>query len=110
EGRQRVKTVPGGCLIITGTPLHGPEAWEQRLVASKWEAGGIENLKDPTDPNSVPFVSLHQISMWDANIVPHSEIQMEAALMDELEIDARINGNPASLAEMPVFDRVRLKQ
>lgn len=110
EARQRTKTVPGGCLIVTGTPLHGYEAWEHRLLTRVWEAGSPENRMDPDDVQSPPLVSLHQVDQYTAGLVPHSVIKMEQALMDEFEIDSRIYGRPAPLAKNPVFDRKILQQ
>ena len=110
EGRQRVKTSRYGGLIMTGTPLHGDQAWEQKIVARIFKSGPPENLTDPEDQKSQPLVSLHQISMWDAGLVPHAQIKMEAALMDEFERRARIDGEPLPLAKNPVFDRRALQE
>ena len=104
EARQRTKTT-GGCIIVTGTPLHGFEAWEHRRLTSVFLDGPPANLVVPSNPNSAPIVSLHRCSMYEGNLVPKEQIDMEAALMDEFEREARIHGNPSPLAENPVFDR-----
>lgn len=104
EARQRTKTT-GGCIIVTGTPLHGFEAWEHRRLTSVFLDGPPANLVNPSRPDSTPIVSLHQCSMYEGNLVPKEQIDMEAALMDEFEREARIHGNPAPLAKNPVFDR-----
>lgn len=109
EARQRTKTVPGGCLIVTGTPLHGYEAWEHRKLTKIFEAGLPLNRINPEDKNSPPLVSLHQIDQYAAGLVPHDQIKMEAALMDKFEVDSRIYGRPAPLAKNPVFDRHSLQ-
>lgn len=112
EARQRTKTT-GGCIIVTGTPLHGFEAWEHRRLTSVFTDGPPANLVDPTDPESNPIVSLHKCSMYEGGLVPKADIDMEASLMDEFEREARINGNPAPLTKNPVFDReatARLKK
>lgn len=110
EARQRLKTARYPSMILTGTPLHGPEAWEQRKVAAVAERNDpLENRNDPEDPNSVPLVSLHSIDQFEAGLVPHSEIRKEMVLMDEFSVRARIYGEPLPLADKPVFDRAQLK-
>jgi hypothetical protein len=110
EARQRTKTVPGGCLIVTGTPLHGYEAWEHRLLTRTYEAGPPSNQINPDDPSSPPLVSLHEIDQFAAGLVPHDQIKMEMALMDSFQIDSRVYGKPAPLADNPVFDRRMLQE
>jgi hypothetical protein len=104
EARQRTGTT-GGCIIVTGTPLHGFEAWEHRRLTSVFDDGPPSNLTDPSDDTSAPIVSLHKCSMYEGGLVPKWKVDMEASLMDEFERDARINGNPAPLTKNPVFDR-----
>lgn len=109
EGRQRLKTVRHSGAIATGTPLHGPDTWEQKQVII-WRNGPPENLIDEDDPKSLPLVSVHQISMWDAGLVPHSQIKMEMKLMDEFEVRARVYGEAVPLTDSPVFDRRKLAE
>ena len=109
EGRQRTKTVPGGCLILTATPLQGEEAWEQRKIARLVE-DPVANRVDLDDPSSAPFASLHQISRYDAGLEPAWKIKSEEAQLDEFEAQARIYGRPAPLAKNPVFDRKILQE
>lgn len=104
EARQRTKTT-GGCIIVTGTPLHGFEAWEHRRLTSVFLDGPPANLVNPLDATSSPIVSLHRCSMYEGGLVPKVDIDMESSLMDEFEREARIMGNPAPLAKNPVFDR-----
>lgn len=104
EARQRTKTT-NGCIIVTGTPLHGFEAWEHRRLTSLFMDGPPANLVNPADAQSRSIVSLHQCSMYEGGLVPKEQIDMDAQLMDEFERDARIYGNPAPLAENPVFPR-----
>jgi phage terminase large subunit-like protein len=109
EGRQRIKTVPNSSIILTGTPLHGDLAWEQRIVAKAAAEGGKANMVDEDDPDSQTLVSMHTISMYDAGLVPHALIKAEEKLMDEFERKARIYGEPMPLTKNPVFDRIRLQ-
>jgi hypothetical protein len=37
EAKMRLSVIPGTSLIVTGTPLHGTEAWEQTKLAALWE-------------------------------------------------------------------------
>lgn len=110
EARQRTKTVPGGCLLVTGTPLHGFEAWEHRKLTAIVEEGGLINKVDPANPDSVPLVSLHMVDQFTAGLVPHADIKMEMSFMDKFEVDSRVYGKPAPLAKNPVFDRFALQE
>ena len=101
EARIRLINVKNSSFIVTGTPLHGPEAWEQRVLAKLYENGPPENL----DSRGRPIVSMHQISMYDAGLVNKEDIDEEVKLLDYFEIQARIYGKPAALAKNPVFDR-----
>ncbi len=110
EARQRTKTVTGGCLIVTGSPLHGTESWEVRRLYNRWLGGLPGNLYDPENPNSGEFVTVHQIDQFAAGLVAHEKIRADMADMDDFSIDARIYGKPAPLADNPVFDRSKLKE
>jgi hypothetical protein len=110
EARQRTKTVTGGCLIVTGTPLHGTEAWEIRRLYKRFLNGVPANLYDPNNPDSGLFVSVHQIDQFEAGLVPHDRIRADMADMDQFTIDARIYGKPAPLADNPVFDLKKLQE
>jgi hypothetical protein len=94
-----------GYIIVTGTPLHGPEAWEKKQLADMAERPQAQNRFDPTDPKSIPYCSLHQCTKFDGGIVDHATIRAEMQGMDEFEIESRIYGRPAALAKRPVFDR-----
>jgi len=107
-GKQRVASAEGGSIIITGTPLYGTDAWEKKLLQDRFEGPKAGNLKDPLNPEALPYVSMHQISQFDAGIVPHDVIRANMQDMDEFEIESRIYGRPAPLARDPVFDRHRL--
>ena len=41
--KMRVADNPKGRLIVTGTPLHGPEAWEARLLATRAQGPRRDN-------------------------------------------------------------------
>jgi hypothetical protein len=108
EARQRTKTVTGSCLIVTGTPLHGEEAWEIRRLYRRYLNGVPDNLYDPENPNSGLYVSVHNIDQFEAGLVPHEKIRADMADMDEFERDARVYGKPGPIADNPVFDRTQL--
>ncbi len=103
--RQRIASVKGSCMIVTGTPLHGPESWETRLLADRADGNPAENKVVKGDANSAPYVTMHQVSQYDGNVVDKTFIDMQIADMDDFEISARIMGIPAPLAKNPVFDR-----
>jgi hypothetical protein len=108
EAQQRTKTVTGGCLAVTGTPLYGPHAWEQRLLDDVFLAGGTANRVDPSDPKSAAFVEVFTIDQFEAGLVPHHIIRGDMERMDEAERESRIFGRPGALAKNPVFDRLKL--
>lgn len=108
EAQQRTKTVTGGCLIVTGTPLYGPNAWEQRLLDEVFVSGPPKNLIDPQNPKSAPFVSVHTIDQFEAGLVPHHIIRGDLERFDEYEIESRIYGRPSTMAKNPVFNRKKL--
>jgi len=93
-----------GDIIITGTPLTGPDSWEAK-IAAKAERPPELNHFDPEDPTSRPYASLHTCSQFEGNIVSHDVIRAEMAGMDDFEIESRVYGRPAALAKKPVFDR-----
>lgn len=101
EARIRLSNVKDSSMIVTGTPLHGPEAWEQRILAKLFENGPPQNV----DGNGKPIVTMHQISMYDAGLVDHDKIDSEVKLLDHFEVQARVYGKPTALAKNPVFDR-----
>lgn len=105
EAKMRLSVISGTSLIVTGTPLHGTEAWEQKRLASLWETGRPQNSSVPENSKSPLIVSLHEISQFDAGIVNHDTIRRNMVDMDEFEIESRIYGRPAPLAKNPVFDR-----
>ena len=106
EAIQRTQTAgPESCLIVTGTPLHGHEAWEHQRLTKLHLEGAPANRVNPDNPKSPPFVSLHEIDQFEAGLVPHDKIKMTMKVMDEFEIESRIYGRPAPLAKNPVFDR-----
>ena len=106
EAIQRTQTAgPESCLIVTGTPLHGHEAWEHQRLTKLHMDGAPANRIDPDNAASPPFVSLHEIDQFEAGLVPPEKIRMTMKIMDEFEIESRIYGRPAPLAKNPVFDR-----
>lgn len=111
EAMQRVAATGGkGRLIVTGTPLHGFEAWEHRRLTSIAEGDPKQNRVNPRDKDSAPFVSIHQIDQFKAGIVPHDQIRLAMRTMDDFEIESRVYGRPAPLAKNPVFDRKKLSE
>jgi hypothetical protein len=110
EALQRVQAARSGSIVVTGTPLFGFEAWEYHRLQKVVETGGALNRMVPENPNSPPLVSMHMISQFDAGIVDHDRIKMSMRTMDDFEIESRIYGRPAPLAENPVFDRIALTE
>lgn len=108
--KMRTASVPNSAHIVTGTPLHGTEAWEQRLLAKIATGDPEKNRYRPDDPDSPPAVSLHEIDQFAAGIIPHDEIRNNMRDMDEFEIESRVYGRPAPLAKNPVFDRAQLAE
>jgi hypothetical protein len=108
--KMRVADQEGASIVITGTPLHGPDAWEAQQLTKVANRDPKYNRADPEDPESPPYVSLHHCSKWAGNIVSHKAIRTEMQGMDKYEIDARIEGKPAALAKNPVFDRSTLAE
>lgn len=106
EAIQRLQTAGRqSCLLVTGTPLHGFEAWEHRRLTQLHNEGPPQNRVDPDNSESAPFVSLHEIDQFEAGLVPHERIKMSMTIMDEFEVESRVYGRPAPLAKNPVFDR-----
>jgi len=106
EAIQRTQTAgPEACLVVTGTPLHGHEAWEHQRLTKLHLEGAPANQVDPGNEDSPPFVSLHEIDQFEAGLVPHDKIRMTMKVMDEFEVESRVYGRPAPLAKNPVFDR-----
>jgi hypothetical protein len=105
-GKMRVADQPGGNLIVTGTPLHGLEAWEKVKLSDVAE--GPKKLNRREDGS--PLVSLHTCTMYEGKIVPKSMIEDMKQGMDEFEVESRIYGIPAPLAKNPVFDRTILAE
>ncbi len=108
--KQRIASIPGSYLIVTATPLHGPDTWEERHLTDVANGPPEENRYDPEDAKSPPLVSVHQISQYEAGITPHHKIQAMMRDYDEFEIQARIYGKPMALAKRPVFDRKALAE
>lgn len=109
EGVQRTQAAgDDSCMILSGTPLHGMEAWEIQKLGRLVDLGGNENKINPDNPDSPPYVSLHEIDQFEAGLVSHERIRMSMRNMDEFEIESRIYGRPAPLAKNPVYDRHRL--
>lgn len=103
--KQRLASADKSALIITATPLHGPESWENRVLVKEFVEGPADLNKDE---HGTPIVELFEIDQFDAGIVPHWKIRRDMRGYDEFEIQARVYGKPASLAKNPVFDRKKL--
>lgn len=103
--KQRIQSASYSSLIVTGTPLHGMEAWETRKLAMVAEGPPHENRIIPEDPKSPPLISIHQVSQFDAGVIPKWKVKASMQDMDEFEIASRIYGRPSPLAKNPVFDR-----
>lgn len=106
--QQRLKGQRSAGIIITTTPLAGLDAWEEVKVAKIAEGSPEFNKVNPEDQKSPPYASLHQISQWEAGIASEEEIRRDMQSMDDFEIRVRIFGEPAPLAQNPVFNREEL--
>lgn len=108
EARMRTKTVRGGCLIVTGTPLNGDEAWEVRKLYQRFLNGAPDNLFDPDSKDSPLYCSVHQIDQFKAGLSDPIQLRADMKDMDEFEIEARVYGKPAPFTDTPVFNRRKL--
>lgn len=105
--KQRRLSVPRSAMIVTGTPLHGPESWEQRLLVETAKSGVPYDEADPEGPKAV---TIHQIDQFSAGLSTKAAIENIARDYDYFEYQARVMGIPAALAKSPVFDRIQLHQ
>jgi hypothetical protein len=110
EAFTRLLTVPFSSLMVTGTPLFGPDAWQTKKLERLWKEGGVENLRYPTRKDSPLIVEKFLISMRDAGLVPKAEIDAFEKGLDEWERRARIHGEIVAIAQNPVFDKIALAE
>lgn len=101
EGKQRIKTVKGGSMIVTETPVYGQAWWTYPKLF-------IEGKK--TKPQNwipelgIPIISLHTIDQFSAGLVPEYEIRADMATCSEAEIRSRIFGEHVAADQRAVFD------
>ena len=107
EAQQRVSRVPGGRIMITGTPLFGPEAWEIKRLLKVYEGDPALNRQEDKEDAALK-VEVFKVNQYEAGILSHSQIDMLKQGMDEYEIKARVYGEPMPRAKNPVFNRQRL--
>lgn len=110
EAQQRVSRVPGGRIMVTGTPLFGPEAWEVKRLLKVYEGPPELNRQNLSDPDSPRKVEVFKVNQYEAGILTTAQIDMMKQGMDEYEIKARVYGEPMPRAKNPVFDRRRLAE
>jgi len=92
-----------GDICLTGTPLHGPNAWEEEEITKKAGLPPRLNRRNPDDPKSEPYVFMVNVSQWEGNIVTHEQINTSVQGMNVFERSARIDGIPAAITSSPVF-------
>lgn len=109
EAQQRVSRVPGGRIMVTGTPLFGPEAWEIKRLLKVYE-GDPKLNRQSDEPGSPLKVEVFKVNQYEAGILSHDQIEMLKQGMDEYEIKARVYGEPMPRAKNPVFNRQRLAE
>lgn len=107
ESIQRLQTVRHSSLIVTGTPLHGENAWEHQKLTSIFDAGSEANRVVGTE---IPFVSLHTIDQYAAGLIPKEKIDTWRKSADPLDVQSRVFGIPSPLAKRSVFDRFILHE
>lgn len=106
----RLADTAGASVIVTGTPLGGPDSWEVTDLAKVAEGPPEANKRDPQNPESDPLVSIHQCSMREGNIATEEMIKGFEQSWDEFECRVRIDGFPSAIATNPVFNRARIKE
>ncbi len=107
-GKQRIADVPGSCIYISATPLHGPQHWYNRELERIAKGDPKKNRVIEGDMSSQKYVEVHQVSQFEAGIIPHDKIHANMKGMTPFEIQARVYGNPVSIATNPVFDHGKL--
>ena len=101
EGKQRLKTVKGGSMIVTETPVYGQAWWTYKDLYLFGKKGKPENWIPELN---IPIVSLHTIDQFAAGLVPHHEIRADMSTSTESHIRARIFGEHVAANENAVFD------
>ena len=104
----RLQDTPDSAIIVTATPKQGMHGWEQEVLAEVSEGPHDQNLSDPDDLNSPPYVEMFEIDQFKAGIAPHKQIRASMQTMTDFEIAACIHGKPVALSENPVFDKIIL--
>jgi hypothetical protein len=110
EAQQRLSSVvyegkSVGKFILTGTPLHGINSWEMTTFTPILEGNPKDNLSEPSNPDSPPFVELFEIDQFKAGLVPPETILKNMKGYTDAEIECRVYGKPVPITETPVFDK-----
>lgn len=101
EAAERIKTVPGGNIVMTETPLGGLAFWTYELMYLQ----SLKKRPENWDPvNECPVIESFTIDQYEAGLVPHHEIEKSKIGMTEAEIQVRIHGKFVSALENAVFD------
>lgn len=108
ELRQRVRRGnANGRIMVTATPLAGPDAWEIKELYNLWKKRPEDNWLD-AQTKQERFVEVFSISKYDCIGAPGGptlgQIEAEKATMPPSEFRARIMGEPVPLSDSPVFD------
>ena len=106
--RYRGKSV--GKFVQTGTPLHGINSWEMETFTPILEGPPGDNVAEPGNPDSPPFVELFEIDQFKAGLVPPETILRNMKGYTDAEIECRVYGRPVPITETPVFDQQILNE
>ena len=92
-----------GCIVVSGTPLFGPDAWEVVKLLNRYTGPPELNHISEQDQDSPRFVDVFEVSQRETGFMTNSEIEAKRLEYSEAEFEARINGKPIPLAKAPVF-------
>lgn len=87
-----------GCIIVSGTPLFGPRAWEVVKLLDRYKGDPKLNVYA-----AGKYVDVTQVSALEAGFLTLEEIEAQRLDYSEAEFRARFYGEPIPLAKRPVF-------
>lgn len=97
-----------GRMMVTATPLAGPDSWEVRQLYNLWKERPEDNWLDMRNPAAGRYVDVFQISKYDIIGTDGGptigEIEAEKRTSTSSEFRARVLGEPVPLSDNPVFD------
>lgn len=115
EMRQRLRRGGAkGRMVVTSTPLAGPDHWTVRKLYELFTKRPAENWIDPSNHAEGAFVDVFEISKYDCIGSPGGptlgEIEGERATMSPSEFEVRVKGRPIplgnSLFNLHVLDAI----